>query len=93
MSTFALGTFAAQMHGSDSLETREKALAKLISVRHCCFVRGVIGKGANRVGGDDDFRQAFRTVNRLYGEVQREIALQAKCDTQKPPATRRGRAA
>ena len=73
--------------------TRDDALAKLISVRHHCFKRGVIGNDADRVGGDDDFRQAFRTVKRLYVEVQREIAPQAKRDTQKRPATRRRRAA
>jgi len=39
--------------------------AKFCSIRHYCFVRGVLGKGADRVGGDDDFRRAFRTLNRL----------------------------
>ena len=73
--------------------SRDEALAKLISVRHHCFVRGVIGKNAERIGGDDDFRQAFRTVNRLYVQVKREIALQAKRDAQKRPTTRRRRAA
>lgn len=46
-------------------EVRKILLAKLISVRHHCFVRGVLGKKP-----DSDFRQAFRTVNRLYVEMR-----------------------
>lgn len=46
--------------------TRDDVIAKLISVRHHCFVRGVLGHGDSRIGGDDAFRQAFRTVNRAY---------------------------
>ena len=78
-STFDLNTFEAR--------------AKLCSIRHYCFVRGVVGKNADRIGGDDDFRQAFRIVNRLYFEVQREIALHARRETQKPSTTQRRRAA
>jgi hypothetical protein len=55
---------------------RDEVLAKLISVRHYCFVRGVLGnrkKGYNQ-SPEDDFRQAFRTVNRLYVELRENIA-------------------
>lgn len=65
------------------------ALEKLISMRHYCFVRGVLGRGADRsFGGDDDFRQAFRTLNRLYVEA-RYSALKGRREAKKPPATRR----
>jgi len=50
--------------------TRAEAIDKLISVRHYCFVHGVLGKRsgdrAKDVPPDDDFRWAFRTLNRLY---------------------------
>lgn len=49
------------------------AAEKLCSIRHHCFVRGILGKGG-RAGGDDDFRQAFRTVNRLYVQAKLGIA-------------------
>jgi hypothetical protein len=43
---------------------------KLISVRHYCFLRGVLGNRSfdrkRDVHPEDDFRQAFREVNRLY---------------------------
>jgi len=45
--------------------TREQALAKLISARHHCFKRGVLGRHPL-----DDFRQAFRTLNRLYVDLR-----------------------
>lgn len=45
--------------------TRIEALAKLISVRHHCFERGVKGRHP-----DGDFRMAFRDVNRLYVELR-----------------------
>lgn len=74
--------------------TRDEALAKVISVRHHCFARGILGRGADRdSGGDEDFRQAFRTVNRAYVEVRYGIASNALRDTQKRPATRRREAA
>jgi hypothetical protein len=69
-----------------------EAMAKLSSIRHYCFVRGVTGRGADRVGGDDDFRQAFRTINRLYMERKRD-ALKGQRETQKRVATRRKEAA
>jgi hypothetical protein len=56
--------------------TRDDTIARLISVRHHCFVRGVLGnrkKGYNEWPGDD-FLQAFRTVNRLYIELRDNIA-------------------
>jgi hypothetical protein len=43
--------------------TREEALAKLISVRHHCFVAGVLHYEA-------DYRDAFRTLNRLYVQLR-----------------------
>ncbi len=56
--------------------TCDEAIAKLISVRRHCFVRGVLGnrkKGHNE-SPEDDFRQAFRTANRLYVELRDNIA-------------------
>ncbi len=50
--------------------TDASAREKLISVRSICFRRGVLGRGG-RIGSDDDFRQAFRTLNRLYQEAKR----------------------
>lgn len=58
-------------------------LAKLISIRHHCFMRGVLGRDADRIGGDDDFRQAFRTLNRLYVEVRNGSASKGHRDAQK----------
>jgi hypothetical protein len=68
--------------------SREEAIAKLISVRHHCFVRGVLGQHA-----DSAFRQAFRTVNRLYVEVRDNTALEDQSGVGKVGATRRRRAA
>jgi hypothetical protein len=57
--------------------TREDAFAKLTSVRHYCFVRGVLGSRSNKRDEDrppeEDFRQAFRTVNRLYIRLRDNI--------------------
>ena len=54
------------------------AAEKLSSIRHYCFARGVLGRGSDRdFGGDADFLQAFRTVNRLYVEARHGIALKA----------------
>lgn len=52
--------------------SREDVLGKLISIRHHCYQRGIIGRGGKRAGGDEDFRHAFRVVNRLYIEVKHE---------------------
>ena len=46
-----------------------EALAKLISVRHHCFVRGVLGR-------EDCYRSAFRTLNRLYVELKGQTLRQ-----------------
>jgi hypothetical protein len=62
--------------------TREEALAKLISVRHHCFGKGIIGRNP-----DSDFRQAFRTVNRHYVELRDR--LEATSGVSKPAAKRR----
>lgn len=45
----------------------------LVGARHYCFVRGVLGR-------EDAFRQALRTLNRLYVELSEE----SECDTRKP---------
>lgn len=45
--------------------SRDEAIAKLISVRHHCFMLGVLGRSPL-----DDFRHAFRTINRLYVELR-----------------------
>jgi hypothetical protein len=47
---------------------REEAIDKLVSVRHCCFVRGILGRSK-----DADFRQAFLTVNRLYVRLRDSV--------------------
>lgn len=73
--------------------SRGDAIAKLISARHHCFARGILGREGGRVGGDDDFRQAFRTVNRLYVLAQRKTTPNAFRGEQNPPATRIERAA
>lgn len=52
--------------------SREDAITKLISIRHYCFRRGVLGHSGGRTGGDDDFRAAFRVVNRLCVEVKHD---------------------
>jgi hypothetical protein len=57
--------------------TRDNAIAKLISVRHHCFARGVLGRRPQ-----DDFRQAFRTVNQRDVQLLDEIA---------PESVRKGR--
>lgn len=43
-------------------------LEKLLSVRHYCFQRGILGnhKKGHTEDAEQDFRQAFRTLNRLY---------------------------
>lgn len=72
--------------------SREDAIAKLLSVRHYCFVRGVLGRGGARTGGDDADRYAFRIVNRLYVEVLhgdiRNGSLKSRGVTHKARATR-----
>ena len=60
----------------------DAATAKLLcSVRHFCFVRGILGdrkKGGQNQPPEDDFRQAFRTVNRLYVQARRGIELEGQ---------------
>jgi hypothetical protein len=50
--------------------TRDDVLTKLISIRHHCFLHGVLGKRSfdRKIDepAEDDFRHAFRTLNRLY---------------------------
>jgi hypothetical protein len=74
--------------------TRSEALEKLISVRHYCFVRGVLGnrKKGHDEHAEDDFRQAFRTVNRLYVELRDNIAPRSTY-TRARRSERRSRAA
>jgi hypothetical protein len=58
--------------------TRAEPIDKLIAVRHYCFVRGVLGNRSTKCGEDrapeEDFRRAFRTVNRLYVQLRDNIA-------------------
>lgn len=53
---------------------RDEALAMLIGARHHCFVRGVLGNRSFDRELDkkpeDDFRSAFRELNRLYVELR-----------------------
>jgi hypothetical protein len=60
-----------------------EAIEKLISARHHCFVAGVLERGPFC----QSYRQAFRTVNRLYVEL-RDAREGAKPHT-KRHATRR----
>lgn len=62
------------------------AAEKLCSIRHYCFVQGVLRD-------QDDFRQAFRTVNRLYVQARHNIESNAQVYTGQKPVTRRRRAA
>lgn len=54
--------------------TPDQIKEKLISVRHNCFIRGVLGSGSKKhgtyVAPQDDFRQAFRTVNSAYNSLK-----------------------
>ena len=72
--------------------TGDDVIAKLISVRHYCFARGVLGNRSNKRGEDQppekDFRQAFRRMNRVYVRLRDNIKLEAV-----PKRTRRLRAA
>jgi hypothetical protein len=43
------------------------AAEKLISIRHHCFVRGILARHP-----EGDFLAAFRDVNRLYVEIRRQ---------------------
>jgi hypothetical protein len=57
---------------------------KLISVRHYCFVAGILNRGPFC----ESYRQAFRTVNRLYVELRNAREGQ-KPHTGKPAAQRK----
>ena len=50
------------------------ALEKLMSVRHYCFLRGIVGNrrkdSPNQYHPEDDFKLAFRTLNRLYVQIR-----------------------
>ena len=62
------------------MEAREK----LISVRHYCFVAGILNRGPFW----ESYRQAFRTVNRLYVEL-RDAREGQKPHTGKPATQRK----
>ena len=47
--------------------TRQAAAEKLISIRHHCFVRGILARHP-----EGDFLAAFRELNRLYVEIRRQ---------------------
>lgn len=64
------------------------AAEKLSSIRHYCFVRGIAGQHP-----DPDFKQAFRTVNRLFVEARYDIASKRHSGKGKPAATRIRKAA
>lgn len=70
--------------------SRSSALDKLISIRHYCFVRGVLGKRSHNrkldTPPDEDFRQAFRIVNRLYVEVRDGDRLKRHSGATRAPA-------
>jgi hypothetical protein len=63
---------------------RYEALAKLISVRHHCFVLGVLKRGPMW----QSYRQAFRVVNRLCIEL-RDAPEGQKPHTKRHSAKRR----
>lgn len=71
------------------------ATAKLCSIRHYCFIRGVVG---NRKKGhdeppEDDFLQAFRTINRLYVQARDGIASNAQVYRRASVGDKRSKAA
>lgn len=61
--------------------TRSEALEKLISVRHHCFVRGMLQKNP-----DAGFALAFRDLNRLYVNLRDERACAAAGPSAAPAA-------
>jgi hypothetical protein len=75
--------------------SRDEALAKLIAIRHYCFVRGILGSRSSTWAGDippqDDFRQAYRTTNRLYARLGDRVEGQS--DATHAKLARRRRAA
>lgn len=57
-------------------------LNRLLAARRYCFQRGVLGKNPDgtrdldfAAGRNEDFRQAFRTLNRLYCELKRQLHI------------------
>jgi len=65
-----------------------RALAILIGARHHCFARGVLGSRSFDRGLDekpaDDFRAAFRELNRLYvalRDLPESTYIGPKCHT------------
>jgi hypothetical protein len=67
---------------------RDEALAMLIGARHHCFARGVLGNRSFDRELDekpaDDFRAAFRDLNRLYVELRdrpESMYIGPKCRT------------
>jgi hypothetical protein len=71
--------------------TRGDVLTKLISIRHHCFLHGVLGtRSFDRKTDEpaqDDFRHAFRTLNRLYADLRDHP--EGHSDATKSPAVRR----
>jgi len=74
--------------------SRGEVLRKLISIRHYCFLRGVLliwPDGTNDFEGygkNGDFLQAFRTVNTLYvlARDAQPIASATRADDQRAAA-------
>ena len=64
-----------------------RATEKLCSIRHHCFLRGILGRNP-----DPDFRQAFRILNRLYVDGHAST-LKGQRSVSKPLSTRRRQAA
>jgi len=69
---------------------RDEALAILIGARHHCFAQGVVGNRSFDPELDekpkDDFRAAFRELNRLYVELREcpeSTYIRPKCRTTK----------
>lgn len=56
-----------------------RPLDKIISIRRYCLTRGVL---QNSDGTAEDFRQAFRTVNRIYATLnpQSGISAASRCE-------------
>lgn len=74
----------------------DEATAKLCSVRHYCFCAGILGdrkKGGQNQPPEDDFRQAFRIVNRLYVQARHGIALEGQVYPHKSVGGKRRKAA
>lgn len=59
--------------------THQEAIDKLISVRHFCYQKGILGFGSkklqNYIPPQSDFRQAFLTLNAFYNQLKHGYSI------------------